>query len=165
MIVAGTGHRPDKLGGYRQSVLDRLIDLALDSLRSIKPKLVITGMALGWDTALALASIELGVPFHAYVPFKGQELAWPKDSQIKYRDLLKSSDKVVVCSPGDYSNEKMQIRNEQMVNDSDLLMALWNGSPGGTRNCLEYAGSVKRKIVNVWPYWIKHYRKCPNQHI
>ena len=49
----------------------------------------------------------------------------------------------------------MQLRNEAMVNDCDLLLALWNGTSGGTANCIRYANSVKREIRNLWSDYAK----------
>ena len=62
MIIAGTGHRPDKLGGYSDDVLSKLIKLARTTLFDLKPKKVISGMALGWDMALAYAALALTEP-------------------------------------------------------------------------------------------------------
>lgn len=55
MIVAGTGHRPNKLGGYGDDVFERLVALARTYLWHMEPWHVISGMALGWDQALAQA--------------------------------------------------------------------------------------------------------------
>ena len=73
MIIAATGHRPDKLGGYGSIVADRLFHLAYETLEELAPTLVISGMALGWDMAVAEAAFCLDIPFHAYRPFEGQE--------------------------------------------------------------------------------------------
>ncbi|MBD2505253.1 hypothetical protein H6G83_32415 [Anabaena azotica FACHB-119] len=53
-IIAATGHRPTKLGGYSPAVLSRLTDLATAYFERISPTQVISGMALGWDTAIAI---------------------------------------------------------------------------------------------------------------
>lgn len=161
MILAGTGHRPNKLrigalDGYHPAVHARLVDLARAALQREAPARVISGMALGWDTALAEAAVEMGIPFDAYVPFAGQESRWPEPSRRRYRDLLARAARVVVVSPGGYAPEKMQLRNERMVDDSELLLALWDGSAGGTRNCITYAHSVGRRCRNLWPSWVRH---------
>lgn len=153
MIVAGTGHRPDKLGGYHAAVAEQLATLACETLQLLKPVRVISGMALGWDTALAVAAHRLGVPFSAYVPFVGQESKWPRASQDSYHKLLKRAQCVEVIAPGGYSSAAMQQRNERMVDDCDLLLALWNGTPGGTANCVRYAERAERLTLNVWPLW------------
>lgn len=161
MIVAGTGHRPNKVligqrNAYHPDVHLRLVDLARATLRRKQPTRVISGLAQGWDTALALAAVELGIPFHAYVPFQGQESKWPDAARRRYHDLLRLAERVLIVCPGGYSMEKLQRRNECMVDDSDLLAALWNGTPGGTRNCLDYADRVGRQAENVWRRWVRH---------
>lgn len=148
--IAGTGHRPDKLGGYGDAVTDRLVNLAIDALVEQKPSLVISGMALGWDMALAEAAYCLYIPFHAYIPFVGQESKWPAPSQKLYRTLMEKADQVVECAPPGYAVWKMQQRNVCMVDEADLILALWDGSSGGTGNCIEYAQRFKKPIINLW---------------
>ena len=58
--IAATGHRPGKLGGHRQPVYDALRELAEEYFSEENPSLVITGMALGWDIAIAQAAAQAG---------------------------------------------------------------------------------------------------------
>lgn len=154
MIIAGTGHRPNKLGGYTPDVRARCLTLATRWLGSIRPHTVISGMALGWDQALAQAAIDLGIPFHAYIPFQGQEAMWPKESQKYFHELLKSAAAIKYTSPGGYAGWKMQKRNIKMVDDCTHVLALWDGSSGGTANCIVYAEIKHRPIINLWEHWI-----------
>jgi uncharacterized phage-like protein YoqJ len=154
MIIAGTGHRPDKLGGYDAYATKKVVDLATHAINCYQPTRVISGMAQGWDMSLAQAAINLGIPLHAYVPFEGQEQVWPLATRLYYKALLKLAEKVVICSEGGFTRAAMQYRNIQMVNDCDLLVALWNGTPGGTTNCINYAQFMKRPIVNLWTTFI-----------
>lgn len=153
MIIAGTGHRPDKLGGYSPLIAKELQALAERELYRLKPKVVITGMALGWDQAIGWAARAARIPFWAYIPFEGQESVWPRASQEKYRDLLSYAAKIVVCSPGRYDPQKMHLRNMRMVDDCDEILAMWDGSAGGTANCLAYARAQHRPIHNCWQGW------------
>lgn len=150
MIIAATGHRPDKLGGYGADVRDRLRKIAREYLALSLADFTVSGMALGWDTAFAEASLELGIPFIAAVPFKGQEKLWPAESRWHYRKLLDRAKYVKIISPGGYAPEKMHVRNEWMVHRCDRLCALWDGSPGGTANCVRYAEKRKRPVDYVW---------------
>ena len=150
MIVAGTGHRPNKLGGYTRGARTRLFTTAIKSLEHLQPTKLISGMALGWDQALARACVELNIPFIAAVPFAGQETVWPAASQREYRELCDAASDFIIVSPGGYSAAKMQIRNEWMVDHCDRVLALWDGSPGGTRNCVDYAKTVNKPISNAW---------------
>ena len=154
VVIAGTGHRPLKLGGYSDEVDDRLRALARAALLKYAPAAVISGMALGWDMALAEAAIELGIPLVAAVPFEGQERRWTQAQQQRYFAILDKA-LVHVVSPGGYAAWKMQARNEWMVARCGLLLALWDGSGGGTANCLSYANSVNCRISNLWRSWCK----------
>lgn len=151
MIVSATGHRPDKIGGYNSR--HDLRNFARRVLEPMHPDGVVVGMALGWDTAVCEAAMDLSLPVTAAIPFVGQESMWPGRSQDLYRTLLQRCDKIVIVSPGGYENHKMQLRNEWMVDNSDIVLALWNGSTGGTANCLRYCRKIDKPFLNVWPLW------------
>lgn len=155
MIVAATGHRPDKLGGYGADVAGRLFALAREELVRLQASRVISGMAVGWDTAIARAALELQIPLVCAVPFRGQEACWPVESQRVYREILGRADRVVYVSPDGYAAWKMMLRNRWMVDRCDVVLALHDGSTGGTFNCIEYATKVARKpIENAWERWV-----------
>lgn len=153
MIISGTGHRPSKLGGYNipNPIFNYICKTAEGIILKENPDKIITGMALGWDTWLARISYKLGIPFIAAVPFIGQESIWPKESQKQYNQLLKLASEVIIVSDGEYSSKKLQIRNEWMVNNSDKVLAVWDGSNGGTGNCVNYAKSINKDIIIINP--------------
>ncbi len=153
LIISVTGHRPEKVGGYRGH--GKLTLFAEKVLDAVGPDLVITGMALGWDQAVAWACLELGISFHAYIPFIGQEHRWPGEAQTAYRNLLLVAEETVVVSPGPYEAWKMHKRNEAMVNAADEVVALWNGTSGGTEACVKYAEKTSTPVLNVWDEWKK----------
>lgn len=154
MIVAFTGHRPNKLpGGYdiRSPKYDPLKNEMRRILTEIKPEKAISGMALGVDTIAAHICVELGIPFIAAIPFEGQEKAWPQASQADYRFLITlAKERVVVCEGG-YAAWKMQKRNEWMCDNCDKLIAVWDGSSGGTGNCVGYAEKIGKEIIRIHP--------------
>ncbi|HWG89118.1 MAG TPA: SLOG family protein [Candidatus Acidoferrales bacterium] len=154
---AGTGHRPDKLGGYTKEAFGRLVLVAAHWMKSLNdPDLkIISGMALGWDQALAMAAIYTNTPFIAAVPFEGQCSVWPKESKFKYTRILDRAAEIHVVSDGGYSSHKMQVRNEWMVDHSDAVVAMFNGTAGGTANCVAYAEGVHKPIINLYPEWLK----------
>ena len=153
MIIAATGHRPEKVGGYGEIPLARLQELARGYMRKMQPAQVISGMALGWDTAWALTALELKVPLIAAVPFRDQESRWPLKSRELYRAILEQAERVEIVCEGDYMPWKMQKRNEWMCDHADRVCALWNGSPGGTANCIRYAKSIGKSIDNLWEHY------------
>lgn len=152
-IIAATGHRPEKLGGHDNKTRLALGGLATEYLAQNAPSKVISGMALGWDQAVAGACIALGIPFIAAVPFAGQERRWPEDAQARYRRLLEQAADVIYVVEGLATISAMQRRNEWMVDNCDRIVALWDGSWGGTFNCVRYAEKQRRPIDNLWNRW------------
>jgi uncharacterized phage-like protein YoqJ len=158
MIVAVTSHRPDKLGtdhysGYasenplRAWVKDRL----RTHLRQLRPLYGITGMALGGDQDFAEVCIELKIPFIAAVPFIGQERQWPTQSRERYRELLAQAYAVEIVCAGGYERWKMLARNQWMVDHCNVLLAVFDGSAGGTASTVLYANSVQREVLRIDP--------------
>jgi uncharacterized phage-like protein YoqJ len=162
MRVMVTAHRPPHLGGYQtpnpteQWVRDNL-RVVLGGLQGREPELVgVTGMALGGDQIFADICIELGIPFIAVVPFKGQESRWPEASQARYNALLRKAKKVVIVDeiPSYHSDKfggKMALRNKWMVDHSDQALAVWDGSEGGTGNAVTFLRKKGRKILRLDP--------------
>lgn len=150
MRVSATGHRPDKLGGYSVEAAAFLQAFARFQLSMLQPTRVTSGVALGWDTAIALAALDLGLPLICAVPFAGQELRWSLESQRLYHSILERAQAVEVICSGGYSPIKMQLRNIAMVGDCDLILACWDGSPGGTANCVAFAEAEGRLVLNCY---------------
>jgi len=158
-VLSGTGHRPEKLGGYEREALESLIEVAKNYLGRLKPEVVITGMALGWDTALAAAAYQLRIPYVAAIPFPKQASRWPRESQERHAALLKRA-AMVVCVGSDVLADAdikavMQWRNEFMVDHCHILLACFDGSGGGTANCVKDAAEQKKTIVNTYRKWME----------
>lgn len=163
MKIAVTGHRPIQLGGYHKEAVAKLLVFAMEQVEVCISKFpeaeFITGMALGWDQAIAKACCMLDVPFHAYIPFIGQEKPWPNESKLEYKQLLDKAKSLTICSEGDYAAYKLIERNKQMVDSCQILLALWNGQhTGGTYRCVEYALQQQKQrsdlqVANVWNEW------------
>lgn len=80
------------------------------------------------------------------VPCDNQDLKWTYEDKAKYRDILESAD--VVHQVGkQYTADCMHKRNMYMVDNSDLVLAFWNGEEkGGTYFTIKYAQSVGKPI-------------------
>lgn len=148
MILAVTGHRPDKLGGYDvpNPTYMAVCEEIDRTLMEVTPDVVLTGMALGVDQWTAEICIDNDIPFVAAVPFEGQDGKWPKSSRDQYHKILEKAHQIVLVTKGGYAPHKMHIRNEWLIKNSDLLMAVWNGTSGGTGACIEKAQSLNHPI-------------------
>ena len=151
MVIAVTGHRPDKLGGeyfgigpysdYVRKKLQEQIDI-------LKPTRGVCGMALGVDTIFAKLILANNIPLTAAIPFKGQEVKWDRRNIKEYEEILAHPlvTVVYICEPG-YAGWKMHKRNMWMVDISDKLIGVSDGSKSGTQNCMDYARDKKKKEV------------------
>jgi uncharacterized phage-like protein YoqJ len=153
MILAYTGHRPSKLGGFSlpNPTYVKVCQATEKVLRELKPEKVLSGFAIGFDQYGAYIAHKLGIPFEAIIPFDGQCNAWPAQAQRTYHKLLKLAANVVIVSEGGYSPTAMQKRNEYLVDHCDQLLACWDGSSGGTKNCLDYVATKKKPVIRINP--------------
>ncbi len=163
-VLGITGHRPKKLYGYDDSHPGNLfiINAMGKFFEEYRPDKVITGMALGTDTWAAQWCIKMGIPFLAAIPTENQDIMWPLASQEKYKFLLTKAAETVLITPEIQGisislPEAMQKRNEYMVDNSDSMLAIFGGSPSGTKNCLKYAKEKGKRIdiINPGDYY-KH---------
>src|SRR5690242_2888513 len=147
MIITFSGHRPPKIGGFRipNPIYDHINKELKKLLEEIKPDKAISGMALGFDQWAAEVCLDLNIPFIAAVPHIGQEKMWPQESKDNYEYLISKASEVVIVSEGCYAPYKMQIRNQWMADRCDKLIACFDGSAGGTYNCIQYAKSIGKE--------------------
>ena len=140
--VCFTGHRPEKLTRFECLIkgdLEKQIRQAIaDGL-----DVFITGMARGvdiWAAEIVLKLRSKGAPIKLICacPYEGFEERWEASWQSRYREILKAADLVRYISPG-YSKACFQIRNEWMVNHVARVIAVFNNTPSGTMNTIEYA--------------------------
>lgn len=159
MVLVGTGHRPNGLTRntrqmYTNGLVNALAEFFGPYLREIKPDKVIAGGALGADTGLAVAALRYGVHLTVAIPCYNQEAKWRDASKALYYKILDKADAVIYVEQGPYAAWKMQKRNEWMVDECDLVLALWSGNAGGTANCVEYATRKGKIVRNVWEDWV-----------
>lgn len=153
--ICATGHRPNKLYGYNYNEPRWQILKAWFKEELIKRKCTnaITGMALGVDQIFALAVLELKIEGYdirlvCAVPCRNQQNKWPYQSQRIYNDIIAKADEVVLVTNMPYHPFLMQKRNEWMVDHSNTILAVWDGTDGGTKNCIEYAKKKNKLIIN-----------------
>lgn len=140
-VLWGSGHRPNKLGP-----VDARLDEEISSyLRHENPDWVIAGMAFGFDLRLAKVAIGLGFSLCAAIPFKEHISKHPD-----YQFVLDMASLVHYVSPPGYAIWKFQVRNQWMVDNGTSGVTCWDGSRGGTDNCLKYARFKGSHYDNLW---------------
>ena len=114
----------------------------------------VTGMASGVDLlageiVLDMLSERPDLRLIAAVPFPGFELSMRETRWLeKYRRIEDQADCLVYIADH-YSKAVFQRRNEWMVNHASLVIAVFDGRPGGTLNTIRYARSLDLPVVYI----------------
>ena len=144
-----TGHRESKLPWGTDETDPRCLRLkqriadAVEAVYHSGVRHFICGMATGCDMYFAEAVLKLrethgDVTLEAAIPFGDQPGRWNGSLRRRYNTLIDCADKVTVLQYG-YTPDCMMRRNRYMVDHASLLLAVYDGAPGGTRNTLLYA--------------------------
>lgn len=157
-----TGHRSQKLPwGFNENdarCLTMKAALRLEIIKAIDRgyKTFISGMAIGFDMICADMVLDLkkkypDIKLIGALPCRTQDCKWSEKDRRRYRELLKRLDGVRCIYDEYIGAECMFERNRYMVNNSSLLIALFNGRGGGTKSTIDYAKAQGLEIVIVKP--------------
>lgn len=163
-----TGHRPQKLGYGENSIqCDELKSKLEELIKNLIEKEGVThfisGVALGVDTyaaniVLNLKAQYLDITLECAIPCETQAVKWNERDRDIYYDLLAKCDKETLLQQN-YTSDCMQKRNEYMVDNSDYVIAVWNGKPSGTGNTVKYARNNKKAVLLINPQTLE-VEKC-----
>lgn len=179
--ICFTGHRPNKLFGYdwntekNQQIMLKISDAIEDILSKCEVGdeiKFIGGGALGVDQ-MAISIVNTLKNFYPQwinveiaVPFKNQACKWFNKTDVdRYISQLEEADIVTYVDKLDsykikgyqedvYYTAKMQKRNQYMVDSSDIVIAVWDGTNGGTGNCVNYAKKQGKEIIYINPKYL-----------
>lgn len=137
-----TGHRPEKL----KIPEDRLALLLEEEIKKAIASgftTYITGMAKGTDIVageiiLRLREQDDRLKLICALPHPGFGLHWSGGWTERFQKVLAAADLVRTICPS-FSYATYQTRNEWMIRHSALVIAVFNGERGGTKNTLDYA--------------------------
>ena len=156
-----TGHRPQKLPwgmneeDPRCTALKLELEARLAGIYEQGFRHFLCGMAIGCDMYFAEAVLRLrqehpDVTLEATIPCGDQPNRWSRAQRQRYNALLDRSDKVTVLQVS-YSPDCMLRRNRYMVDRASLLLACFDGLPGGTMKTILYAerSGVKTLVIEI----------------
>lgn len=111
------------------------------------------GGALGFDTLAALCVLEMkkenpNIRLHIMMPCANQTRGWSSDS-VRLHDKINSEADEVVCLSANYYRGCMQVRNRQMVEKSNIVIAYLTKTTGGSAYTAEYARKKGLEIINI----------------
>lgn len=161
MTFCITGNRPEKfpfnyfdtasiqMTAYNiciRSLAEEFLDRGFDHF--------ITGMARGVDLDFGVEMIRCkklskryeGLTVEAAIPYPEQYLRYDYASRKKYNYILEYCDRTTYIS-NEYSKDCYFRRNRYMVDNSDAVIALWNGEEsGGTFYTINYAREQGKEV-------------------
>ena len=165
--IAITGHRPTKLGGYNLDTpgyykLQQDLEQYIRFMLSQHDRLTChSGLALGADTIWSKAVLNMRetyptrVYYHAEVPMMTQSERWPfAADRLFWKRCVDSADFVTIygeVSSTMSAGKLLNNRNIGMVDHCDTLLAVFDGSPSGTKNAIDYAKRKSKEIVMIEP--------------
>ena len=156
-----SGYRPEKLPwGANESdprcealkgfLLDAVERLYLSGIRHF-----ICGMARGCDTYFCEAVLSLrmkhsDITLEAAIPCEEQALRWSQNDRDRYNILVGKCDYVTYVEK-EYSRGCMHRRNRYMVDNSSVLLAVYDGKSGGTIYTINYAARRGLEVIEITP--------------
>ena len=156
-----SGYRPEKLPwGIRENdprckelkaqikdILSRLYDSGI--------RHYICGMARGSDTyfceaVLMLRASRPEITLEAAIPCETQTAKWIESDRCRYYRLVQQCDFETFVSRK-YTRDCMIKRNRYMVDNSSVLVTVFDGKFGGTMHTIEYAVRKGLHVIELAP--------------
>ncbi len=161
--VAFTGYRPSKLPYLNNpnckefKTLSYALSAEYDRLIKSGYKYFLTGGALGCDLLAAEIILKLKKEYSRKhighflcLPCKNHDAKWEQRDKDRLQEIKKHS-VVTYISDREYYDGCMQKRNKYMVDTSGVLIAVYDGISGGTKNTVEYAQSKGKQLIIIRP--------------
>ena len=158
---AFTGYRPAKLPFGYDEADPRCVEFKA-RLRDTIEALIgegyahfVSGGAQGMDMFAAEAVLELKEKYPWIIlemvsPFDAQAARWDEEYRMRHDRLFASAD-IVTATGHEYTKACMFRRNRYLVENADLLLAAYDGQPGGTAMTCEYAREMGVPIRLIMP--------------
>lgn len=134
MKIMITGHRPERLKGRENEVKIWITQ----QLEELHPSLAINGMAQGTDQIFAKIAKDKKIPLWNVYPYKRK--------MHPYEEMLNENETVIYFKDS-YSKDSYILRDRYMVDNADIVLAVFDGIPaGGTWQTIEYAKKQNKEI-------------------
>ena len=162
MYCCFTGHRPESLKisfdekSPRLNALKGVISDMIDQAISDGYTDFYCGMARGIDMLCAKSVLDKAqtkhfLQLHAVLPCLNQSDGWNDTDTKCYEEILSKCASKTVISPF-YTSQCMLTRNRFMVDNSQRVIAVWNGFyRGGTAYTVRYAKKQMKEIFLIRP--------------
>ena len=159
--VAFTGYRPQKMPFGFDEQDERCVDFKKRLHDTIESFIwqgyqhFISGGALGMDMYAAEAVLDLKKQYPEIMlemvsPFDTQAAKWAPEYRQRHDALFDKAD-IVTATGHAYSKSSIFARNRYLVDNADMLLAAYDGQPGGTEMTIRYARQMGIQVCCIPP--------------
>ena len=140
MKVAITGHKPERIKG-KETEIRRWLNQQIGELAANNGTLdCYSGMSKGVDQIFGFAALAGDHRLHCVYAYRGNENAVNKH--------LEKQSKSIIYVSNEYYDRVYQLRDKYMVDNCDVLLAVWDGiEQGGTWQTIKYAREQGKEII------------------
>jgi hypothetical protein len=156
MRIGMSGHQdiPDEAIAFVRRGIMGVVSKVGDDLIGV------CSLAAGADQLFASLILEHGGRLHIIIPSEGYETTFSEPHDLnQFRSLLQRADAVEKLTYSEPSEDAFFAAGHRVVDNSDLLLAVWDGQPakgkGGTSDIVEYARRRGSKVEVIWPPGMK----------
>ncbi len=116
----------------------------------------LSSLAKGADQLFACLVVEHGGRLKAIVPNEKYAQTFEQGpDRERYFRLLRQASEVVLLADAVTAEESYLNAGKRIVDQSDRLLAVWDGQPakglGGTGDIVDYARSIGRQVIHINP--------------
>ena len=150
---AFTGHRTIEVR-HREGIADLLLR-AINYAYNEGCRTFITGGALGFDTLAAKEIIRFrmshpDVTLKIVIPFRTQSESW-SDTQISVYEYTLANANEVEYVADEYFDGCMRMRNQRLVDLSDMIIAYASRPYSGAGQTVRMAERAGKTVYNIYP--------------
>lgn len=158
---AFTGYRPQKMPFGLDESDPRCVDFkarlreTIEGLIGQRYAHFISGGAMGMDTYAAEIVLELKEKYPWVIlemvsPFDAQTEKWTPEQRARHDRLFELAD-ITTATGHSYDRGCMFRRNRYLIDNADLLLAAYDGQPGGTAMTCELAERYHVPVMKIEP--------------
>ena len=102
------------------------------------------------EAVLQLKATHPDITLEMVSPFDAQTAKWAPQYQRRHDRLFDQAD-MVTATGHEYTKSAMFTRNRYLVNNADVLLAAYDGQPGGTQMTVQYAKQMGIQVCTIPP--------------
>lgn len=123
--------------------------------RDLHGTVVVSSLAEGADQECTKIALDLGLSVRVIVPSDDYISTFHGAARKRYTQLLANAESATTLPFDRPSEDAFLQAGKQVAEESDVLVAVWDGQPaasmGGTADVVSHARARGKRVVVIWP--------------